>query len=68
MVCSQSTTIKTLIELKMNPISPENDESFISLTREKLNVIDDVTTINFVRETKGLSLLEAKKFVDSLKQ
>lgn len=42
-------------------------EKLIALVKEKLNSIDEVKTVKFLREETGMSLIEAKKFVDACK-
>jgi len=51
--------ISKQVDLPENPINKE--------LRQLLNEGDDVKAIKRARETLGLSLLEAKKYVDALK-
>lgn len=43
------------------------NEKLIVLVKEKLNSIGEVKTVKFVREETGMSLIQAKKFVDACK-
>ena len=44
-----------------------NDQLIASL-KEKLNSIGEVKTVKYLRETTGMSMIEAKKLVDALKE
>jgi len=43
------------------------NEKLIASVKEKLNTIGEVKTVKFLREQTGMSLIEAKKFVDAVK-
>ncbi|NMM54993.1 hypothetical protein [Paenibacillus aquistagni] len=43
------------------------NEKLIALVKEKLNSIGVVKTVKFLRKETGMSLIEAKKFVDAFK-
>ncbi|CAM4019434.1 hypothetical protein [Lederbergia lenta] len=49
-------------KLKMNG----NKDEWIAKAREKLETVGNIKTVKYVREETGMSLLEAKQFVDSL--
>ena len=40
----------------------------IILVKEKLKSIGEVKTVKFLREQTGMSLIQAKKFVDACKE
>lgn len=40
-------------------------QELITLVKEKFNTIGEVKTVKFVREQTGMSLIQAKKFVDA---
>jgi ribosomal protein L7/L12 len=44
------------------------NEELITLVKEKLKSISEVKTVKFVREQTGMSLIQAKKFVDACKE
>ncbi|MER2113994.1 hypothetical protein [Solibacillus isronensis] len=41
---------------------------FIALVKEKVQSLGDVKAVKFVREQTGMSLIQAKKFVDFCKE
>lgn len=43
------------------------NEKLIASVKENLNTIGEVKTVKFLREQTGMSLIEAKKFVDAVK-
>ena len=43
-------------------------EKFIASVREKLDSIGVVKTVKFLRVETGMSMINAKKFVDALKE
>ena len=49
-------------KLRMN----ENKDEWIANAKKKLETVGNIKTVKYVREETGMSLLEAKQFVDSL--
>lgn len=43
-------------------------EKLIALVKEKINSVGEVKAVKFVREQTGMSLIQAKKFVDFCKE
>lgn len=43
-------------------------EELIALVKEKINSVGEVKAVKFVREQTGMSLIQAKKFVDFCKE
>lgn len=46
----------------------ENNDELIAVASEKLKTLGDVKTIKFLREEKGMSMVDAKQLVDTLKE
>lgn len=67
LIYGQSKQINRLEEQNKQSLHIENDEEFIQSVKEKIATVGDVKTVKYVREEKGLSLIDAKKFVDQLK-
>lgn len=44
------------------------NKEFIALVKVKVQSLGDVKTVKFVREQTGMSLLQAKRFVDFCKE
>lgn len=44
-----------------------NNEEMIALIKEKLKTTGEIKTVKYVREETGMSMIDAKKFVDALK-
>ncbi|HIW34157.1 MAG TPA: ribosomal protein L7/L12 [Candidatus Paenibacillus intestinavium] len=44
----------------------ENKDEWIANAKKKLETVGNIKTVKYVREETGMSLLEAKQFVDSL--
>lgn len=66
-VFSQSKRIKILQAEKKRALPYEKDQELIKLVREKIDTVGDVKTVKFLRETRGMSMIDAKHFVDSVK-
>src|SRR5699024_1426912 len=49
-------------------LTNQNNEELIATVREKLKSSGDIKTIRYLREAKGRSMIEAKQFVDALKE
>lgn len=67
-VLSQSRKIAVLRKEMKQPFPMEPNEELIDAAREKLKTVGDIKTIKYVREETGMSLLDAKNFVDSLEE
>ncbi|KIL74875.1 hypothetical protein [Bacillus badius] len=67
-IFGQSKKINVLREenKKLTPI--EHKEELIALASEKLRTLGDIKTIKYLREEKGMSMIDAKQFVDALKK
>ena len=44
------------------------NEEFISLVKEKVKLVGVIKAVKFLREQAGMSLIQAKKFVDFCKE
>ncbi|MCF3943999.1 hypothetical protein [Oceanobacillus alkalisoli] len=66
-IYGQTKRINRLAERNKQPLHLENDEEFMQLVKEKIATVGDVKAVKYVRMEKGLSLIDAKKYVDSLK-
>ena len=44
------------------------NEEFISLVKEKVKSVGEIKAVKFLREQTGMSLIQAKKFVDFCKE
>lgn len=44
------------------------NEELIILVKEKLKSVGEVKTVKFLREKTGMSLIQAKRFVDACKE
>ncbi|TRM11727.1 hypothetical protein FH966_08560 [Lentibacillus cibarius] len=60
--------IKTLREELKNSASQEYQDELAALAKEKLESEGDMKTIKYLREHKGMSMVDAKQLVDSLKK
>lgn len=66
-IYGQAKQINRLTELNKRPFHTESDEEFNQSVKDRLATAGLVKTVKYVREEKGLSLIDAKKFVDRLK-
>ena len=66
-IFEQSKKIDILREENKKSLPNEEDYVLIALASEKLKTIGDVKTIKFLREEKGMSMIDAKRLVDALK-
>lgn len=66
-VWSQSKENKELKEKMKASMSEEFSDEIINQTKKVLNTSGDIKAIKFLRENTGMSLLEAKQRVDTLK-
>lgn len=67
LVLGQAKQIIVLKEQNQRLRSNENHDELIVVAQEKLKTDGDIKTVKYVREQTGMSLLEAKQFVDRLK-
>lgn len=67
LILSQAKQIQVLKDENQKLRSGENYDELIVLAQEKLKVDGDIKTIKYVREQTGMSLVEAKQFVDRIK-
>lgn len=44
------------------------NEELMNLVKEKIKSVGEVKAVKFVREQTGMSLIQAKKFVDACKE
>ncbi|MEN1970637.1 hypothetical protein WMZ97_21665 [Lentibacillus sp. N15] len=66
-IFQQSKKIKTLREENKKSLPNENNDELIALASEKLKTIGDINTVKYLREEKGMSMIEAKQLVDIIK-
>jgi ribosomal protein L7/L12 len=67
-IFGQSKEIKILREKNQKLLSNENKDELIVLASEKLKTLGDIKTVKYLRLEKGMSMIDAKKLVDSLKE
>lgn len=65
-VFGQSKKIQVLRQQKQKVLPDEANDELLTEAKEKLQTIGEVKTIKYLRLEKGLSMIEAKKLVDSL--
>ncbi|AVD55707.1 MAG: hypothetical protein LKH78_10665 [Weizmannia coagulans] len=53
---------------KENTKPSESNDELIALAQEKLKLLGAIKTVKFLREEKGMSMLDAKQLVDALKK
>ncbi|GIN39415.1 hypothetical protein [Heyndrickxia oleronia] len=53
---------------KENTQPSESNDELIALAQEKLKIYGDIKTVKYLREEKGLSMIDAKQLVDALKK
>ena len=66
-IFGQSKKIRVLWEENQKLRSKENNDELIALVREKLKTLGVVKTVKYLREQKGMSMVDAKQLVDTLK-
>ena len=66
-IYGQTKRINRLAERNKQPLHLESDEEFMQSVKEKIATVGDVKAVKYVRMEKGLSLIDAKNYVDSLK-
>lgn len=64
----QAKNIKVLREELSKGMSGQHHDEIVALARESLDTNGEIQTIKLVRQKTGMSLVDAKNFVDSLKQ
>ena len=68
MIFTQFKKIDVLRKENKRTLPNENNDELIATVREKLKLIGDIKTIKYLREAKGMSMIEAKQFVDAVKE
>lgn len=63
----QSNKINVLREENKKALPNENNDELIAIVSEKLKSLGDIKTIKYLREEKGMSMVDAKQLVDTLK-
>ncbi|WP_156857377.1 hypothetical protein [Oceanobacillus sp. AG] len=64
----QSKKINILREENQKPLPNENNDELIAVASAKLKTLGDVKTIKYLRGEKGMSMVDAKRLVDTLKK
>ncbi|MGN7386351.1 hypothetical protein [Sporosarcina sp. SAFN-015] len=67
-IFGQSKEIKVLRKENQKSLPNKSNDELIAVASGKLKSIGDIKTIKYLREEKGMSMLEAKQFVDTLKE
>ncbi|MDN6409752.1 MAG: hypothetical protein L0J76_06575, partial [Tetragenococcus halophilus] len=67
-IFGQSKKINVLREENKKSLPNENNDELIALTSEKLKTIGDIKTVKYLREEKGMSMIDAKQLVDTIKE
>lgn len=65
-IFGQYRQINALKQQNQKIASYESKDKLVAIAKEKLQTLGDVKTVKFLRQEKGMSMLDAKKFVDSL--
>jgi len=63
----QSNKIRVLREEINKSLPNENNDELIAIASEKLKSLGDIKTVKYLREEKGMSMVDAKQLVDTLK-
>lgn len=63
-----SKKIKILREENKKSLPNKNNDELIALAGEKLKFLGDIKTVKYLREEKGMSMIDAKQLVDILKE
>jgi len=66
-VVGQSRKIQVLRQQNKRVLPKESNDELAALAQEKLRTLGDIKTIIYLRLEKGLSMIDAKTLVDSLK-
>ena len=67
-IFGQSKKINILREENQKSLPNENNDDLIAVASAKLKTLGDVKTIKYLREEKGMSMVDAKRLVDTLKK
>ncbi|MGC8230867.1 hypothetical protein ACP2W0_17915 [Pseudobacillus badius] len=67
-IFGQSKKINVLREENRQLTPIENNEELVVLASEKLRTLGDIQTIKYLRKEKGMSMIDAKQFVEALKK
>jgi len=67
-IFAQFKKIDVLRNENKKTLPDENNDELIATVREQLKSTGDIKTIKYLREAKGMSMIEAKQFVDALKE
>lgn len=65
-IFGQYRQINALKQQNQKISSYESKDKLVAIAKEKLQTLGDVKTVKFLRQEKGMSMLDAKKLVDSL--
>ncbi|MGG0668657.1 hypothetical protein [Sporosarcina koreensis] len=65
-IFGQYRQINALKQQNQKIASYESKDKLVAIAKEKLQTLGDVKTVKFLRQEKGMSMLDAKKLVDSL--
>ncbi|MFJ5771657.1 hypothetical protein [Psychrobacillus sp. NPDC093180] len=67
-IFGQYKEINVLREENQKSLPNENNDELIAVASEKLKSLGDIKTIKYLREEKGMSMLDAKQLVDTIKE
>lgn len=67
-IFGQSKKINILREENQKSLPNENNDELIAVASAKLKTLGDVKTIKYLRGEKGMSMVDAKRLVDTLKK
>ncbi|ARF18563.1 hypothetical protein [Sporosarcina ureae] len=65
-VFGQHRQINALKQQNQKILAYEPKDKLVALTKQKLQTLGDVKTVKFLRQEKGMSMVDAKKLVDSV--
>ncbi|ARJ39390.1 hypothetical protein SporoP8_11200 [Sporosarcina ureae] len=68
LILGQAKQIRVLKEenQKLRPV--ESQDELIAVAQEKLKTLGVVKTVKYLREYKGMSMVDAKRLVDTIKE
>lgn len=66
-IISQYQKIAILRNENEKSIPNETNDELIAIVSEKIKSIGDIKTVKYLREEKGMSMLDAKEFVNIVK-
>ncbi|GIN71911.1 hypothetical protein J14TS2_23860 [Bacillus sp. J14TS2] len=67
-VFAQSKKTQVLRQQNQKMLYYESNDELLALVEEKLGTLGEVKAIKYLRLEKGMSMLDAKKLVDSLQE